>query len=526
MPHFKPNFSKRFLTQFDWRGVGSSVRQLPLEDTAHGLTEDGLLKSGRLAGLSMKHAIWVLSWPILIESFLNSFVGLTDTVLSAQLGVAQTDAVGSASYIVWFIGLIIMAIGVGTTALVSRSVGRGRLALANAAVGQSLLLAGSIGSIVAVFIALAGPPMGKVLTQSETGAIAFASYLQIVAAGAPFMAILAAGIASLRGAGDSIRPLWAMVIINVCNIVLSWTLCGEDLSRLTHVDGRLTKEIILHNPFTFDMGVSGIALGTVIANAIGATIVVLMLTKGVGGVRLLRRRLSPHWHTMLRLVRVGLPNFFETLGMWVGNFIILLFVTQLSTHDGMTGAHMLAIRIESFSFLPGFAMGMAAATLAGQYLGAGSPSRAKRAVLTCAFIGATVMGLLGIAFLTIPDKLVALLSSQPEHLELVPHLLYMAGFVQVPFAIAIITRGALRGAGDTKMVLVMTWCTTYLLRLPLAYIFSGVNLPLPGGGVFENPFVNHPSLSGLWFGLLTELVFRCCIFLVRFFQGGWTRNRV
>ncbi len=46
------------------------------------------------------------------------------------------------------------------------------------------------------------------LTKSDAGATAFATYLQIVAAGTPFMAVLAVGIASLRGAGDSIRPLW------------------------------------------------------------------------------------------------------------------------------------------------------------------------------------------------------------------------------------------------------------------------------------------------------------------------------
>ena len=53
--------------------------------TVVGLTPDGRLRSGRLAGLSMRGAIWMLSWPILVESLLNSFVGLTDTYLSAAL---------------------------------------------------------------------------------------------------------------------------------------------------------------------------------------------------------------------------------------------------------------------------------------------------------------------------------------------------------------------------------------------------------------------------------------------------------
>ncbi len=503
---------------------GVSVPTVPEQPS--GLTPDGRLKSGQLAGLSMGAAIWVLSWPILIESFLSSFVGLTDTVLSAQLGVAETDAVGSASYIIWFTGIIIMAIGVGTTALVSRSVGRGRLAVANAAVGQSLLLAAGLGSIVAVLIALAGPGLGGMLTKSDAGAAAFATYLQIVAAGTPFMAVQVVGIASLRGAGDSIRPLWAMVAVNIVNVISSWCLCGEDLIRIVEHDGVRTTETILANPVPFDLGIGGIALGTVLANALGCIIVLGMLARGVGGVRLMRRRLRPHWHTLMRLARVGLPNFFETFGMWVGNFMVFGFVVHLSTVDGMTGAHMIGIRIESFSFMLGFAMSLAAATLAGQYLGAGSPQMAKRAVLVCACVGASLMGLMGLLFIFIPEQLVALLSSQPEHLQTVPALLRIVGFVQIPFAFAIITRGALRGVGDTKAVFIITWSTTYLLRLPLAYVFSGVEIPLPGGGVIPHPFFDQPSLARLWFGLSTEVVIRCSIFVARFFQGGWVHARV
>lgn len=516
---------RRLLTLGDWRGLSGTFAPRP-DERPVGLTPDGRFKSGRLAGLSMGPAIWLLSWPILIESFLNSFVGLVDTVLAAQLGVAETDAVGSAAYIIWFMGLIVMAISVGTTALVSRSVGRGRLAVANAAVGQSLLLAVVLGAAVAIVVAAIAPLIARSLTKSEAGADAFTVYLQVVALGTPFIAALMAGIASLRGAGDSIRPLWTMVIVNIVNILTSWSLCGEDLSRLVEIDGVRQTEIILRNPFGFDLGVLGIAWGTVIANAVGFALVLLLLVRGVGGVRLRSRRLRPHWHTLRRLVRVGLPNFLETLGMWVGNFFVFAFVIHLSQTDGMTGAHMLAIRIEAFSFLPGFAMSLAAATLAGQYLGAGSPRLARLAVLWCAAIASLVMGTLGVLFVAIPVQLVSLLSSQPEHLQVVPDVLRITGLVQVPFAIAIVTRGALRGVGDMKAVFIITWATTYLLRLPLAYAFSGVDLPLPDGTVIEHPFRDVPSLRWLWIGLSAELLIRCGLFVGRFVHGGWTRSRV
>ncbi|MDQ7014504.1 MAG: MATE family efflux transporter [Planctomycetota bacterium] len=525
MRKFRSRIRRRILTLGDWRGLSGTFTPRP-DEMAPGLRADGTLKTGRLAGMGMGTAIWVLCWPILIESFLNSFVGLVDTMLSAQLGVPETDAVGSAAYILWFMGLIMMAISVGTTALVSRSIGRGRLAVANAAVGQSLLLAVTLGTIVAVVFAGVAPHIAGALTKSQAGADAFTAYLQIVAAGTPFMAVLMAGIASLRGAGDSIRPLWAMVIVNVVNIVISWSLCGEDLSRLVTHDGVGTTEVLLRNPFPFDLGVLGIAWGTVIANAVGCLIVLGLLVRGAGGVQLRRRRLRAHWHTMRRLVRVGLPNFFETFGMWVGNFLVFAFVINLSQTDGIAGAHMLAIRIEAFSFMPGFAMSLAAATLAGQYLGAGSPRMARLAVVWCAMIAAVVMGSLGIMFITIPEQLVALLSSQPEHMEVVPGVLRIAGLVQVPFALAIVVRGALRGVGDMKVVFVITWATTYLLRLPLAYVFSGVDMPLPDGTVLENPFRDEPSLRWLWVGLSIELLLRGVLFVSRFVQGGWTKSRV
>ncbi|MBO6740645.1 MAG: hypothetical protein JJ916_12390, partial [Phycisphaerales bacterium] len=122
-------------------------------------TDDGRFKSGRLKGLTMWSAIFVLAWPVVLESFLNSLVGLVDTKLSASLedGVAATDAIGGASYIMWFIGLVIMAIGVGATALISRSVGKGRLGVANVMLGQATTLSLICGSGIGVVVWFMAP---------------------------------------------------------------------------------------------------------------------------------------------------------------------------------------------------------------------------------------------------------------------------------------------------------------------------------------------------------------------------------
>ncbi|MEX2217251.1 MAG: MATE family efflux transporter [Phycisphaerales bacterium] len=496
----------------------------PRRERGLGLTADGRLRAGRLAGMTMPAAIVALSWPVLVDSFLNSLVGLTDTVLAANISEAATDAIGGASYILWFIGLVFIALDVGATALISRAVGAGRLAVANAAVGQTMLLAVLAGAGVALLVAAMTLPMASLMGFTGEARDSFSVYLWIIAASVPCMAVLFAGIACLRGGGDSFRPMRTMIVVNVVNLVASWALAGVDLKTTTVVNGEAVTRTILANPFPFELGVAGIALGTLLAHAAGAGLILWALLRGSSGLRLRKRRLRPHAHTLRRIVRVGLPNFFETLGMWAGNFLVLLMVGWLGA--GYVGTHILAIRVEGFSFQPGFAMGIAAATLAGQYLGARSPAMARRAVLLCMGVAVAIMGTAGLVFMLWPRAIVGVLSSQPTHLEVAPQLLFITGLFQVPFCISLVLRSAMRGAGDVRVVMWITWLTTYAVRLPAVYICSGVRIPLPGGQVLENPFGFEPSLAGLWWGLCIEIVVRAALFVARFVHGGWARQRV
>jgi putative MATE family efflux protein len=381
------------------------------------------------------------------------------------------------------------------------------------------------GVALGVLLALVASPLARLMGMSPEGEAAFIVYLRVFAFDVPFLSILVAGIACLRGSGDTFRPMRTMIIVNVVNLALGWALAGPDYKTSTMVGGELVTRTIVHNPFPFHMGVMGIALGMFAAHATGAVLIVWTLARGSAGLRLRRRRLvRPHWHTMRRIVRVGLPNFLETFGMWLGNFPIILMAGWIG--QDLVGAHVLAIRIEALSFQPGFAVGIAAAALTGQYLGAGSPRLARRAILVCTGTASVIMGVMGILFITRGHQIVGILSPQKEHLDHTPTLLFITGMVQVPFAIGIVLRQAMRGAGDVKVVACLTWIGTYAARLPLAYLLSGVDIPIGHGRVIPNPTGLEPSLSRMWIGLCAELVIRAVLFGGRFVQGGWARARV
>ena len=489
--------------------------------------DDGRFKSGKLKGLTMGAAIFVLAWPVVIESFLNSLVGLVDTKLSASLpnGEAATDAIGGASYIMWLIGLVIMAIGVGATALISRSVGKGRIGTANVVLGQALTLAMASGVVIGFIIYFLSSPITALLNMTPAAAAYFDEYMKIIAIGVPAASTLFALIACSRGAGDSISPLLAMIARNIVNIIISWLFSGVTIAGYT-------------SPLGLDWGVKGIAFGTVIGDFVGAVLILSMAMSGRWSIKLKLRRMKIHSIMAWRLVRLGVPNFFETFGMWIGNFFIIAFVGLLARQmdtDGLLGAHIIGIRIEAFSFMPGFGMGIAAATLAGQYLGMGRPDLAKKAVFRCTLIAVVIMGILGVAFVIFARPITAMLSQQPAHMEMVPPLLIICGIIQVPFAIGIVFRSSMRGAGDVKFVMGLTWFSTYAIRLPLAYIVSGVDIPIPqflGGGMVTNPrlfevwFGLTPGLTAMWIALCSEMVIRGILFSVRFFHGGWLKAKV
>lgn len=484
----------------------------------HDSARTGEIRTGRLAGLSMGAAIWTLSWPVVCESLLNSTVAAVDTYLASHESQAAADAVAGGAYVIWFMGLIVMAIGVGATALVSRAIGAGRRAVARAALGQAMTLAAIGGLAVGAGVVLLAGTLADLTRMHGQSAEDFKHYLWAYGFGIPCSTIMFAGTACARGAGDTVRPLITMLVVNIVNYAVARTLVSAG------------------------MGVRGIGIGTGCAHLVGAIMIVTFHARGASGVHLLWRWMKPHWVTTYRLLRLGLPNFFETLGMYIVNFAVLIMVGWMSDaaiaaggpgvvgeSSGLQGAHLWAIRIEAFSFMPGFSMGIAAGALAGQYLGAGSPEKARRAATICALAGAAIMGTLGLVFITLGGPIMRMLSDQPAHQEYTPRLLFITGLTQVPFALSLVLRSAMHGAGDVRAVMVMTWISQWGLRLPLAYFFSGVDVPLPqwlGGGVLVNPSPFDLGLVGLWIGLCTEIVLRCLIYGWRFLSGKWLLARV
>lgn len=474
-------------------------------DTSRGI------QSGVLAGRSLPAAITILALPVILEQFANAFVGLVDNSLAGHLPRAiateALDGVGVASYVQWFIGVAMAAIGVGGMALIARAIGAGDIKLAKRALGQAYTFGLLWGCVVGLFIYLVTPYLARLAGLSPQATTYCIQYTTILAAGLPLSALMMISMTCLHGAGETVRPFLIMLVVNVVNMAASFLLSGVDLDLLG---------LKINNPLSIDLDVRGIAAGTVIGQVVGCILITLLMIRGTHGLFLRLRYMKPDFRIILRIIRIGIPSFFDGLGMWAGQLIAVFWVigeiARRSGDDiGLLGSHLIAVRWEAFSFMPGFAMGIAAGTLAGQFLGAGNTKMASKAVISCTAVGMVLMGSFGVLFILAGHTLTAIISDNPIHLDTAPKLLFLCGLVQLAFAVAMVVRGALRGAGDTTASMLITWISTYAVRIPLCWLFG---------------IVLGYGLVGVWMGLSLELVIRGLLFLGRFLQGKWKTIKV
>ena len=471
--------------------------QSPEEPAEPPLPAEQRTLGGKLAGLSIRRQLLTLAlWPLL-ENLLGFAVSATDQILAGRFDGESTrihalDALAVGGYFAWLLMIVQSAVGTGGLALIARATGAGDTALARRALGQAVLLGFSLGSLVTLGSLALIPWFVRAFSlEGETASMA-AEYLGIVSLSAPLTGFLFAANAGLRGSGDTRTPFKVMTLVNLTNIFTSW--------------------LFTFGPEPFGgHGVRGLATGTLLGWAVGAFTLAMILWRRKEGLSLDAAGLRPHRETSARIVRVGLPSAVEILGMWSMNVVLLRLVATLP-QQGALGAHMLTIRAESLSFLPGFAFGAAAATLAGQYLGLGDPSRAKAATREAWKAGAALMTVIGLFFIVFPRAIIGVfVPDSALHVGLAAPLLIMCGFCQPLLATTLIFKTTFRGTGDTRAVMRYSYASMFFFRVVLAWTL------VRGFGL---------GLFWIWVCMFADVAVQALVFWRRFHGGKWLKAKV
>ena len=278
-------------------------------------------------------------------------------------------------------------------------------------------------------------------------------YLGILMLGCGFWAMGNAASGFFSGRGDTRTPMVAHIASNLANIALDYAL------------------IFGHWGFPA-WGIAGAAVATVASSAVGLAILLGVYFRkkfrdeyGTAAAQHLE------WRLLKPLLRYGIPaslNSLQDLGSFA-LFVVLL--GRLPEAD--LAASNIAFSINNVAFMPLLGMGMAATILVGQYQGARKPATAERAGITALKIGWAYMGFIALTFVLIPQPYFALFTGEApgmvtlgEVLDKGRWLLAMMAIWGLLDAINLIVGGALKGAGDTRFVLIYSALTTWLIWMP------------------------------------------------------------
>ena len=419
--------------------------------------------------------------------------------------LAYQSAQTTAHYLSWLINSYALLVGVGATALVARFVGAGDQRSAILATNQAILLAIVLGLVGSV-LGLAGRDRLVVFLQLQGESLTYASaYLRPLFLLLVFQIVEAAGIACLIGAGDTRTGLYVLASVTVMNLPLAW--------GFFHGAGPLPA-----------LGFEGISLGTALAHVGGACVVLAVLARGRAGLQLRMPLLRPRWDLLRRLLWVSVPAGFDSLSQVACQLWFLSIVNRLGDEAGT--AHGIALRWEALGYLFAIGFGTAAMSLVGRNLGARRPNEAARSGWLALAMGCAVMTAMALVFVVLAPQMFLLFCPNPEQRHVVAigvPVLRLVAFAMPATASWIVFTYALRGAGDTRIPVLFTWCGFLCVRIPLAYLLTQSRVDL-------GPFGSVPGfglgLFGAWLAMFADLYVRGSFFLYRFASGRWKRVRV
>jgi putative MATE family efflux protein len=400
-------------------------------------------------------AVWKLAWPTMLQNLIAGLQGFVDhAMVGHYVGFQGNAAIGVSWQIFLIVIVFVASLYSGMNVIVARFAGAGDPGKVNRTVWQAFLAS----SFLAVFIFA---PIGYF---ASPGLLSFVNAESAVQAEAlPYLRIMfvfSIGMlhffmlgGALRAAGDARTPLRLGVMLTVLNITLNVIL----IRGLGPIPA---------------FGTRGAAMGTVIAGAVVSLYAFYLLFAGRLVIRFGGLNLRPDRKIISELFRFGLPTGFQGIAMNIGGVILLRFVGSLEQSSEAQAAYAVSY-MQLFSLVTHTAIALmsAAATVAGQNLGAERPERTAATPRAASLVGLRVAVPLGLAFLFAPRLLLGVFGlDDPVVLALGRQFLAFLSLSSLFLTVALSYTGALQGTGDTKSPMWITLISQ--LALPLAWCFS------------------------------------------------------
>ena len=428
--------------------------------------------------------VLVFAIPMLIGNIFQQLYSTVDTIIVGNfVGKNAVAAVGGTFSIQFLVLSLAMGFTTGMSVVISQLYGAKDMERLKRAFSTSAIFSLMLSVVLGVAgILVINPLLTHMLqTPAEIYADSY-TYLLITFIGYPFTLIYNMYAAVLRAVGDSKTPLYFLILSAITNIILD----------LVFVVG-------------FGMGVAGVAIATMIAQALSCVCCHMYVGRKYEIFQLTKETLVFDKDLLKGIIRYGVPSAIQQSVLSLNFMVVQRFVNFFGAD--MTAAFSVVNKIENFVTMPQMNLAMALSMFAGQNIGAGEEKRAKQGVTDVLKMQVAFWVVILFVLPMVASGLIRLfgmgddanvMAIGVEAIKLCSKLYILFGFMQT-------FSNFLRGVGDAKFSMVTTICMIFI-RLPITYVLVHI--------------IQYGEMSiwiGMGFGWFTVMTMN----IVRYFKGGW-----
>lgn len=419
------------------------------------LRKKNTLAGGRRTDVDMtegnitRHII-VFAIPLLLGNIFQQLYNMVDTwVVGNFVSNEAFSAVGSVGPICNMLIGFFLGLSSGAGVVISQFYGARRYQEVEDTVHTAILLTGLMALAFMVVGNIMTPAMLRLMNTPEEVFPESEAYLRIYFTGVSGLMFYNIGSGILRAVGDSTRPFYFLVVSALLNV-------GLDLLFV----------------LVLDMGVSGVALATVLSQGISAILILITLMISDSCIKLKLYRLRIHWSMLRKICTVGIPAALQMTITSFSNVFVQSYINYFGA-DCMSGWTTYS-KVDQLIFLPMQSIALASTTFVGQNLGKNQPERARKGVRNALLIALASTAIMMIPVIIFAAPVVRFFNAKPEVVEFGTVFLHWITPFYLLCVFNQVYSGALRGAGNSKVPMIIMLTSFVAFRQVYLFIMARV----------------------------------------------------
>ena len=423
--------------------------------------------------------------PLIIDQFLQAFVGLADSIMVASVGEAAVSGVSLIDTIMVLILNIFTAFATGGAVIAGQFLGKKRDEMACKSTNQLISFTLKASLVVMLLCYLGRNFITHVVFGKIEADVMYNCnvYMMIVFASIPMTALYNAGAAIYRAMGNSAVAMKISMLMNAINL-------GGNALLI----------------FVFHRGVEGVAIPTLVSRTVACVIMMFLMNNQKHTLHLYHPfSFKTDWALLKKILYIGVPNGLENSMFQLGKILVLSIVTSFGTAS--IAANAVSNNVATFAVLPGMSVGFAILTVGAQCVGAGDYEQVRyytkklMKIVYVSLFAANILVVLAVPYII---KIYGLSAeaSQYAHKILIYHSICAVTIWPLSFSLP----NTLRAAADVTYTMILSIISMWIFRIGFSVVL----------GVYC-----HMGVFGVWVAMTIDWLFRAVCFSIRYLRGKW-----